>query len=172
MFTKTFVLRTTCSGFHQSFASPLLTFRALHGNHTVSTPFQTIVEEDTQKIVTLMSVQTLTFHETHCTPPFPPGNPNTIQYLIPVRATNVELLKQVKNWQSPCGTLDLFVQLIPRKRQKVKLILILAGKKTLQRQFASAQGKCVFRFPRRSALAYKLRARRSCRRGQSCAVKH
>ena len=30
-----------------------------------------------------------------------PGNPNTIQYLIPGRTTNVELLKQVKNWQSP-----------------------------------------------------------------------
>ena len=31
----------------------------------------------------------------------PPGNPKTIQYLIPGRATNVEFLKQVKNWQSP-----------------------------------------------------------------------
>ena len=34
-------------------------------------------------------------------PSLPPGNTNTIQYLIPGRTTNVELLKQVKNWQSP-----------------------------------------------------------------------
>ena len=70
--------------------------------HIVSTPFQTIVEEDkhktTQKNVTHVSVHTLTFHETHH---LPPGNTNTIQYLISGRATNVELLKQVKNWQSP-----------------------------------------------------------------------
>ena len=66
----------------------------------MSTPFQTIVEEDTQKIVTHVSVHTLTFHETHDPLP-PPGNPNTIQYLIPGRATNVELLIHVKNWQSP-----------------------------------------------------------------------
>ena len=66
----------------------------------MSTPFETIVEEDTQKIVTHVSVHTLIFHETHY-PLFPPGNPNTIQYLIPGRTTNVELLKQVKNWQSP-----------------------------------------------------------------------
>ena len=61
--------------------SPLLTFRALHGNHIVSTPFQTIVEEDKhkkhKKIVTHVSVHTLTFHETHY-PPAPPGNPWTI----------------------------------------------------------------------------------------------
>ena len=43
-----------------------LTFRALHANHIVSTPFQTIVEE------------TLTFHQTHY-PPLLPGNPWTIQ---------------------------------------------------------------------------------------------
>ena len=30
-----------------------------------------------------------------------PGHHRTIQYLIPGRATKVELLKQVKNWQSP-----------------------------------------------------------------------
>ena len=81
-----------------------LTFRALHGDRIVSTPRETFVEEDkhktTQKIVTHVSVHTLTFHETHY--PLPPrGNPNAIQYLIPGRATNVELLKQVKNWQSP-----------------------------------------------------------------------
>ena len=43
---------------------------------------------------------TLTFYET-LYPLLPPGNPNIIQYLIPGRATNVELLKQVKNWQGP-----------------------------------------------------------------------
>ena len=46
----------------------ILTFRALRGNHIVSTPFQTIVEENKnkkQKIVTHVSVHTLTFHETH-----------------------------------------------------------------------------------------------------------
>ena len=53
-----------------------------------------------QKIVTHVSVHTLTFHETHY-PLSSPGNPNTIQYLIPGRTTNVELLKQVENWQSP-----------------------------------------------------------------------
>ena len=42
----------------------------------------------------------MTFHETYY-PLSPPGNTNTIQYLIPGSATNVELLKQVKNWQSP-----------------------------------------------------------------------
>ena len=36
-------------------------------------------------------------------------------------------------------TLGQIVWLIPGKRQKVKLIF-LAGKKTIQRQFASAQG--------------------------------
>ena len=55
-----------------------LTFRALHGNHIVSTPFQNVVEEDTQKIITHVSVHTLTFHETHY-PLLPSGNPNTIQ---------------------------------------------------------------------------------------------
>ena len=62
------------------------------------------MEEDkhktTQKIVTHVSVHTLTFHDTHY-PLLPPGNPNTIQYLIPGRVTNGELLKEVKNWQSP-----------------------------------------------------------------------
>ena len=53
-----------------------------------------------KKIVTHVSVHTLTFHETQYPPP-PPGNPWTIQYFILGRATNVELLKQVKNWQSP-----------------------------------------------------------------------
>ena len=55
-----------------------LTFRALHENHIMSTPFQTIVEENKQKIVTHVSVHTLTFHETRYPPP-PPGNPWTIQ---------------------------------------------------------------------------------------------
>ena len=58
-----------------------LTFRALHGSPIVSTPFQTIVEEDTRNIVTHVSVHTLTFHETHY-PLSPPGTPNKIQYLI------------------------------------------------------------------------------------------
>ena len=80
--------------------SHLFDIQSTARNHIVSTPFQTIVEEDTQKIVTHVSVQSRTFHETHYPLP-PPGNPNTIQYLIPGRATNVELLKQVKNWQSP-----------------------------------------------------------------------
>ena len=40
----------------------------------------------------------------------------------------------------PPGTLGQIVQLIPGRRQKVKLIIIPAGKKTNQRQFASAQG--------------------------------
>ena len=60
-----------------------LTFTALHGNRIVSTPFQTIVEEDTQKIATNVSVHTLTFHETYY-PLHPPGHSNKIQYLIPV----------------------------------------------------------------------------------------
>ena len=55
-----------------------LTFRALHGNRIMSTLFQTIVEEDKQKIVAHVSVHTLTFHETHYLPP-PTGNPWTIQ---------------------------------------------------------------------------------------------
>ena len=45
-----------------------------------------------KKIVTHVSVHTLTFHETHY-PLSPPSNPSV--------ATNIELLKQVKNWQSP-----------------------------------------------------------------------
>ena len=57
----------------------------------MSTPFPTIVH---------VSVHTLTFHETHY-PLSPPSKPNTIQYLIPGRATIVKLLKQVKNWQRP-----------------------------------------------------------------------
>ena len=59
-----------------------LTFRALHGNHIVSTPFQTVVEEDTQKTITHVSVHILTFHETHY-PLSPPGNPNHNSVLIP-----------------------------------------------------------------------------------------
>ena len=73
------------------------------GNHIVSTPFQ-IVEDDEhkkhKKSSPHVSVHTLIFHETHY-PLSPPGNPNTIQYLIPGRTTNVELLKQMKNWQRP-----------------------------------------------------------------------
>ena len=53
-----------------------------------------------RRLVAHVSVHTLTFHETHY-PLSPPGNTNTIQYLIPGRATNVELLNQVKNWQNP-----------------------------------------------------------------------
>ena len=45
----------------------------------------------------------------HITLSPPPGNPNTIQYLIPWRATNVELLKQVKIGKVPCGTLGQIV---------------------------------------------------------------
>ena len=74
------------------------------GDRIVSTPFETIVEEDkhktAQKIVTHVSIHTLTFHETHY-PLTPPGNLTTIQYIIPGKATNVELLKQVENCQSP-----------------------------------------------------------------------
>ena len=50
----------------------------------------------------------LTFHKTHY-PLAPPAKTNTIQYLIPGRATNVEWLKRVKNWQSPSGTLGQIV---------------------------------------------------------------
>ena len=68
-----------------------LTFRALHGNHIVSTPFQTIVEEDKNKtfqtIVTHVSFHTLTYHGTHYPPPPPPRKPRPIQELIPRRTT-------------------------------------------------------------------------------------
>ena len=114
--------------------STTLTFRALHGNqhchgfscrspalvlnfspldilstaresHCVNTisNHREKISTKTQKIVTHVSVHTLTFHETHC-PLTPPGNSNTIQYLIPGRATNVELLKQVKIGKVPPGT--------------------------------------------------------------------
>ena len=101
---RSYARKSHCHGF--SCRSPALvlnshhlTFRALHGNHSVSTQFQTIVEEDTKKIVTHVSVHAPTFHETHY--PLLPKNPNTIQHVIPGRATNVELPKQMENWQSP-----------------------------------------------------------------------
>ena len=48
-----------------------------------------------RRLVTHVSVHTLTFHETHY-PLSPPGDHRTIQYLIPGRTTNVELLKTAK----------------------------------------------------------------------------
>ena len=95
-----------------------LTFRALHGNHIVSIPFETIVKKkrETWKIT---SSNEQTRHAS--TSPrhaicfssilfshildsyvflyslYKPGHHRTIQYLIPGRTTNVELLKQVKN---------------------------------------------------------------------------
>ena len=93
----------------------LSTARESHCVNTISNHREKISTK-TQKIVTHVSVHTLTFHETHY-PLTPPGNPNTIQYLIPGRATNVELLKQVKNWQSPSR--DLWSNcLIKSGRQK------------------------------------------------------
>ena len=128
-----------------------LTFRALHGNHIVSIPFETIVKKKTQRdvedyvlkwadqaCVYLPSTRNmLFFHSLFSNPWFlrfslffvQPGNPNTIQQLIPGRTTNVEFLKQVKNWQSPS-----------RDPWSIcKLIVIPAGKKTIQRQFADAR---------------------------------
>ena len=87
-----------------------------------------------------MSVHTLTFHETPY-PLTPPGNPNTIQYLIPRRATNVELLKQVKNWHSPSR--DSWWNCLINS-QETTLIIIPAGKKTIQRKFAASQGIRIF----------------------------
>ena len=52
-----------------------------------------------RRLVAHVSVHTLTFHETHY--PLSLRGTNTIQYLIPGKATNVELLNQVKNWQNP-----------------------------------------------------------------------
>ena len=98
-----------------------LTFRALHGNHIVSIPFETIVKKkrperfrhqmsspdihpppplDTQHaflptsfLISLIPTFSLFFVQ--------PGHHRTIQYLIPGWMTIVKLLKQVKNWQSP-----------------------------------------------------------------------
>ena len=53
-----------------------------------------------ERLLTHVSVHTLTLHDAHYPPP-PPQNPRTIQYLIPGWTTIVKLLKQVKNWQSP-----------------------------------------------------------------------
>ena len=78
-----------------------------------------------------MPVHTLTFHETHYPLP-PPGNPNTIQYIIPGRATNVELLKRVKNWQSPSRDPWSNCQISFRETTKGQTNYIPAGKKTIQ----------------------------------------
>ena len=77
-----------------------LTFRALHGNHIVSTP----LKQSWKKIHKKSS-------PTCSSTPWPsmkqitlsllPAIPNTIQYLIPGTTTYVELLKQVRIWQSP-----------------------------------------------------------------------
>ena len=102
-----------------------LTFRALHSNHIVSTPFETTVfflkkNTETWKI-TSSNEQT---RHTSTSPRHAtcfssilfsyildsyvflfifvqPRHHRTIQYLIPGRTTNVELLKQVTNWQNP-----------------------------------------------------------------------
>ena len=55
-----------------------------------------------------MSVHTLTFHKTHY-PLLPPGKPNT---------TNVESVKQVKNWQSPSR--DLWSNSLMNSRETTK----------------------------------------------------
>ena len=66
--------------------STTLTFRTPQENHIVSVPFETI-EKNKKMFFPLFFVS--------------PGHLETIQNLIPGWTTNVELLKQVKNWQSP-----------------------------------------------------------------------
>ena len=68
--------------------STTLTFRTPQENHIVSVPFETI---EKQNVFSLFFVS--------------PGHLGTIKNLIPGWTTNVELLKQVKNWQSPSGDL-------------------------------------------------------------------
>ena len=90
-----------------------LTFRALHGNHIVSIPFESIVKERPERFRPQMSSPDIL--------PPPPHDMQfaclshirdsyvflyflyhrTIQNLIPGCMTIVKLLKQVKNWQSP-----------------------------------------------------------------------
>ena len=65
--------------------STTLTFRTPQENHIVSVPFETI--EKSKNVFSLFFVS--------------PGHLETIQNLIPGWTTNIELLKQVKNWQSP-----------------------------------------------------------------------
>ena len=65
--------------------STTLTFRTPQENHIVSVPFETIEK-------------TFFFKKKNFVLP---GHHETIQNLIPGWTTNVELLKQVKNWQSP-----------------------------------------------------------------------
>ena len=95
-----------------------LTFRALHGNHIVSIPFESIVKKKRpERFRPQMSSPDIL-------PPPPhdmqfaclshirdsfvfsiffvsPGHLGTIQNLIPGWMTIVKLLKQVKNWQCP-----------------------------------------------------------------------
>ena len=137
-----------------------LTFRALHCNHIVSIPFETIVEKKTKKTerdvedyvlkwaddawVYLPSTRNmLFFHSLFSFPWFlrfslffvQPGNPNTIQYQIPGWTTIVKLLEQVKNWQSPSRDPWSNCLINSQDMTKVKHIIIPAGKMTIQRQF-------------------------------------
>ena len=71
--------------------STTLTFRTPQENHIVSVPFETIEK----MLFSIFFVQ--------------PGHHRTIQNLIPGWTTIVKLLKQVKNWPSPPGTLGQIV---------------------------------------------------------------
>ena len=66
--------------------STTLTFRTPQENHIVSVAFETIEKKKTKCVFSIFCVS--------------PGHLETIQNLIPGWTTNVELLKQVKNWQS------------------------------------------------------------------------
>ena len=138
-----------------------MTFRALHGNHIVSTPFQTIVEEDKhkkQKIVTHVSVHTLTFHETHYPPPPPPRNPWTIQQVIPGRATKSQTNscsgRRQGNSKTICGRLGWVVVKIlryPRIEHPKHLPLsqahftAVAAQKSLPESVYTSQYLCEYR---------------------------
>ena len=106
--------------------STTLTFRTPQENHIVSVPFETI-EKTKKNVFSIFFVQ--------------PGHHRTIQYLIPGWMTIVKIAKtSEKLAKSLPGPLVKLSNLLPGRRQRSKLIIIPAGKKTIQRQFADAQG--------------------------------